>query len=171
MIAMTQIRFLLSYFSNVIFQHNPSTYQIHHPTNQNSSKQPHFKRKNHGRRIISQRLLSEYAYLLQPGIGKLYCITDVKELHDWHIEQCNNHPLFKPILISSITSSEEEKDNKTYDDPCVKAMIYETEEGKKVSRSGGTKYYAVYECLPKENIRTRLHAGNFFSQQSITEEK
>ena len=98
---------------------------------------PHFKRKNHPRRIVSERLLSEYAYFLEPG-GKVYTITDVKELHEWHVEKCDSHPLFKRI------EDKEELDN----DPCVNAIINETEEGKKVSRNNGSKYYAVYEYRP-----------------------
>lgn len=35
---------------------------------------PHFKAKNHRRRIVSHILLSEYAYLLKPG-GRLYTVT------------------------------------------------------------------------------------------------
>ncbi len=35
---------------------------------------PHFKAKNHRRRIVSTVLLSEYAYLIKPG-GRLYTIT------------------------------------------------------------------------------------------------
>lgn len=35
---------------------------------------PHFKAKNHRRRIISDTLLSEYAYFLKPG-GRLYAVT------------------------------------------------------------------------------------------------
>ena len=45
---------------------------------------PHFKARNHRRRIVSQGLLSEYAYVLKPK-GRIYCITDVKDLHDWHV--------------------------------------------------------------------------------------
>ena len=37
---------------------------------------PHFKAKNHRRRIINTGFLSEYAYLLKDG-GRIYCITDV----------------------------------------------------------------------------------------------
>lgn len=35
---------------------------------------PHFKTKNHRRRIVSDILLSEYAYVLAPG-GRLYTVT------------------------------------------------------------------------------------------------
>ena len=41
---------------------------------------PHFKAKNHRRRIVSETMLGEYAYLLRPG-GRLYLVTDVLELH------------------------------------------------------------------------------------------
>jgi hypothetical protein len=37
-------------------------------------------------------------------------------------------------------------------DPCVKAMINVTEEGKKVERSGSNKYYMVYRRLPEESV-------------------
>lgn len=109
---------------------------------------PHFKRKNHVRRIISDRLLTEYAYILKPG-GRLYCITDVKELHEWHLDKCNAHALFRKL------SDEELKD-----DPCVEAMRTETEEGKKVERAGTEKYYAVYERIEEP---PQVTAENFFS--------
>lgn len=108
---------------------------------------PHFKRKNHGRRIVSERLLTEYAYFLKAG-GKLYCITDVKELHDWHVEHCDAHPLFRRIAEPE-------------DDPCVKAMSTETEESKKVERNNGSKYYAVYERI-ETSLAPKLNVDNFF---------
>lgn len=104
---------------------------------------PHFKRKNHSRRIISERLLAEYAYVLQPNVGRLYCITDVEELHEWHIKACDAHPLFRRL------SAQE-----TEEDPCVQAMISTTEEGKKVERTGGKKHYAVYQRLPNEQAQS-----------------
>jgi len=110
---------------------------------------PHFKRKNHSRRIVSVRLLSEYAYVLNPG-GLLYTITDVLELHEWHVAQCDSHPLFTRL-----------DDDQVESDPCVAAMKAETEEGKKVSREGREKYYAVYERIPDERAAP-VHAGNFF---------
>ncbi|KAL3793464.1 hypothetical protein ACHAW5_001639 [Stephanodiscus triporus] len=98
---------------------------------------PHFKRKNHPRRIISERLLSEYAYLLRPNVGRLYCITDVRDLHDWHVDRCDAHPMFRKL-----------NDDEMKDDPCVELMKSTTEEGKKVRREGKfghEMYYAVYE--------------------------
>ena len=110
---------------------------------------PHFKRKNHPRRIISERLLSEYAYYLKEG-GKLYCITDVKELHDWHVEKCNAHPLFQRI-----------NDSGCEEDPCVMEMMTKTEESQKVDRAGSNKYYAVYQKIPTTLVK-EVTATNFF---------
>ena len=101
------------------------------------------------RRIVSERLLSEYAYFLVPS-GKLYAITDVKELHEWHVAKCDSHPLFERIV----------DEDELAQDPCVDAMITETEEGKKVARNGGNKYFAVYRRLiPSQQ---NWHVGNFF---------
>jgi len=96
---------------------------------------PHFKRKNYSRRIISERLLTEYAYFLKPN-GRLYCITDVEDLHEWHVEKCNAHPLFQRLSTEDMSKDE-----------CVHAMNYDTEESKKVDRAGSAKYYAVFERI------------------------
>lgn len=44
----------------------------------------------------STALLAEYAYLLAPG-GILYTITDVENLHNWHVEKSSAHPCFERI--------------------------------------------------------------------------
>ncbi|KAI9905810.1 hypothetical protein PsorP6_013970 [Peronosclerospora sorghi] len=103
---------------------------------------PQFKARLHRRRIINTPLLAEYAYLLAPG-GILYTITDVEELHEWHVEKCSSHPCFTRIPDSELDA-----------DPCVKAMMEETEEGKKVARGGGKKYVAVFRRKANEDIIT-----------------
>jgi len=123
---------------------------------------PHFKRKNYPRRIVSERLLSEYGYFLVPG-GKLYTITDVEELHKWHVEKCDSHPMFERIT--------DEKE--LAEDPCVNAMITETEEGKKVARNGGKKHYAVYRRDPVQEgskKKHNWHMENFFDPPPAKEE-
>ena len=102
---------------------------------------PHFKAKNHRRRIVSEPLLAEYAYVLKEG-GLLYAITDVEELHKWHVAKLDAHNCFEKIEIDD-------------DDVYVNAITQETEEGKKVSRQGGhmqdgSKYAAVYKRVRSE---------------------
>jgi tRNA (guanine-N7-)-methyltransferase len=99
---------------------------------------PHFKRSNHRRRIISSSLLAEYAYILKPN-GIMYTITDVYDLHNWKVAYSNLHPAFERIPDSEL-------DN----DPCVEIMRTYTEEGKKVERFDGNKFVAVYRRLTYE---------------------
>jgi len=115
---------------------------------------PHFKRKNYGRRIVSERLLSEYAYFLKEG-GRLYCITDVLELHQWHVTKCNQHPLFRRIENDEL-------------DPCVDAIRTTTEESQKVERAKGQKYHAVYERIPNCDVKP---VESFFEETPEEETK
>lgn len=91
---------------------------------------PHFKAKNHRRRIVSTALLAEYAYVLKPD-GLIYCVTDVQQLHQWHLEKLQAHPLFAPHEIED-------------SDPYIRAILGDTEEGQKVSRNYGTKFWTVF---------------------------
>ncbi len=96
---------------------------------------------------MSDTLLSEYAYILDDtGVGRLYLITDVEELHEWHLAQCEKHPLFERI----------DDDVAEAEDPSVRAMVNETEEGKKVQRAGNAKYWAVYRRLPNSLAQLKL---------------
>ncbi|ERM93489.1 tRNA (guanine-N(7)-)-methyltransferase [Amborella trichopoda] len=93
---------------------------------------PHFKEKNHRRRVISPHLLAEYAYVLAPG-GIIYTLTDVEELGAW-MEGClDAHPLFEPL-------SEEE----VCTDPVAAILDSATEEGQKVARNEGQTFRSVY---------------------------
>jgi len=60
--------------------------------------------------------------------------VDVKDLHEWHIEKCSNHPCFERIP----------DDEALAHDPCTNMLFTETEEGKKVTRLGGKKFFAVF---------------------------
>ncbi|KAI5467674.1 PXA domain-containing protein [Mariannaea sp. PMI_226] len=96
---------------------------------------PHFKTRKHKARIVSTTLNSEYAYALRPG-GIVYTITDVEALHEWMVQHLDAHPAFERV-------SKEEEDA----DECVKVMLNETEEGKKVSRNNGQKFVALFRRL------------------------
>ncbi|GKY91806.1 hypothetical protein MPSEU_000152300 [Mayamaea pseudoterrestris] len=125
---------------------------------------PQFKRKNHCRRIVTDRLLSQYAYVLKPGIGRLYCITDVKELHDWHVKHCDAHPLFRRIVVDDegLTVNDQIQSDV---DPCIEVMRTATEEGKKVERNQGSKYFAVYKRIANHEA-SKVTASNFFGMKA-----
>lgn len=96
---------------------------------------PHFKKANHRRRIISPTLLAEYAYILAIG-GKIYTVTDVKDLYDWEVKHLDEHPLFERV-----------PDEEAEKDPVVPLILTSTEESKKVERQKGDRFYAVYRRI------------------------
>jgi tRNA (guanine-N7-)-methyltransferase len=101
---------------------------------------PHFKQRKHKARIITNTLLSEYAYVLKEN-GILYTITDVLDLHEWMKNHLDEHPMFERL-------TEEEESN----DKCVEIMTNATEEGKKVSRNNGNKYIVCFRRLPNPEV-------------------
>lgn len=96
---------------------------------------PHFKEKNHRRRVISMHLLDEYAYVLGIG-GIIYTITDVEELGHWMKTCLENHPMFEALTEEKLKA-----------DPVVKLLSSATEEGQKVARNGGQTFQAVYRRI------------------------
>ncbi|KMT11852.1 hypothetical protein BVRB_5g105480 [Beta vulgaris subsp. vulgaris] len=93
---------------------------------------PHFKEKNHRRRVISPFLLDEYAYVLREG-GIIYTMTDVEELGVWMKTCLENHPMFEAFTEEELEA-----------DPVVKLLESATEEGQKVARNGGQTFQAVF---------------------------
>lgn len=96
---------------------------------------PHFKEKNHRRRVIGPHLLDEYAFVLQVG-GVIYTITDVEELGEWMRSCLENHPMFEAISGEELEA-----------DPVVKLLSSATEEGQKVARNGGQTYLTVFRRI------------------------
>lgn len=92
---------------------------------------PHFKRKNHRKRIISQPLLAEFGYTLEPG-GILYIITDVSELMEWMVGHLTVSPLFDRLPRDALRA-----------DPAVPLLI-NTDEGQKVQRNNGNMFIAAF---------------------------
>jgi len=92
---------------------------------------PHFKRKNHRKRIISQPLLAEFGYTLSAG-GHLYAITDVAELMEWMVGHLTASLLFERLSRDELRA-----------DPCVPLLIH-TDEGQKVQRNNGNMYISVF---------------------------
>ncbi|KAL6861316.1 hypothetical protein ACP4OV_017016 [Aristida adscensionis] len=96
---------------------------------------PHFKEKNHRRRVISMQLLDEYAYVMEVG-GIIYTITDVEELGVWMRSCLEKHPLFEAVPDEEIKA-----------DPVVKLLSTATEEGQKVARNGGQTFQAIFRRI------------------------
>ncbi|KAI8011482.1 tRNA (guanine-N(7)-)-methyltransferase [Camellia lanceoleosa] len=96
---------------------------------------PHFKEKNHWRRVISPHLLDEYAYVLGVG-GIIYTITDVEELGEWMKACLEGHPLFEALTDEELEA-----------DPVMKLLNSATEEGQKVARNGGQTFQAVFRRI------------------------
>ncbi|CRH00143.1 methyltransferase, putative [Plasmodium relictum] len=92
---------------------------------------PHFKKHNWRRRIITLENLSLYYHLLQKG-GLIYFITDVFTLYLW-VKFCfTKFPYFK------LLSHEEYKN-----DICVKLIHESSEESKKVKKNNQYMYFCV----------------------------
>jgi tRNA (guanine-N7-)-methyltransferase len=96
---------------------------------------PHFKARKHKARIISPTLLAEYAYVLRIG-GIVYTVTDVEDLHHWMVTHLDAFPLFERVEESVLR--EQGKGG------IIDAVMNGTEEGKKVERNGGKKYFAAF---------------------------
>jgi tRNA (guanine-N7-)-methyltransferase len=110
---------------------------------------PHFKRQNHRRRIVSPALLTEYASFLRPG-GILFTITDVEALHVWMRDHIEEHPMFQVLPCDA-------------SDPCVRAMQTATDEARKSLREGREHYWvAARRVTEAEADAAALSAGPFF---------
>lgn len=96
---------------------------------------PHFKQRKSKNRIISSTLLAEYAFILRPG-GILYTITDVEDLHEWMVKHLEAFPLFQRLTDRDLDG-----------DVCVEAVWNATEEGKKVIRNKGEKWFAAFRRI------------------------
>lgn len=96
---------------------------------------PHFKEKNHRRRVISPHLLDEYAFTLKVG-GIIYTITDVEELGEWMRACLEDHPMFEALTPQELEA-----------DPVVELLSTATEEGQKVARNGGQTFRAVFRRI------------------------
>ena len=111
---------------------------------------PHFKKVNHRRRIINQQLLTDYAYILKPE-GRIYEVTDVKDLHDWNCMHLDRHPMFEKI-----------PEDKLQGDPCIKAMCEETDEAQKVIRNEGSIWHAVYRKKDASQDDVKIEIMQYF---------
>mmetsp|Transcript_4545 Transcript_4545/g.7798 ORF Transcript_4545/g.7798 Transcript_4545/m.7798 type:complete len:282 (-) Transcript_4545:336-1181(-) len=101
---------------------------------------PHFKKSNHRRRIITVSLLDYYAYLLRDN-GLIYNITDVKDLYEWTTDQFDKHPLFERLTEQELKQGDVHK--------VCELITNQTDEAQRVTRNEGQKYLCVYrkKCI------------------------
>jgi tRNA (guanine-N7-)-methyltransferase len=93
-------------------------------------------------------LLNDYLYLLKPG-GKLYTITDVEDLHKWHLEVISSNPTMKRVPEEEI-----EKDE-------FIQFMKNTDEAKKVKKKNESMFVLVHEKVSNNNINSIEDLWNF----------
>lgn len=96
---------------------------------------PHFKRHNWRRRIITIENLSLYYHLLKNN-GYIYFITDVYTLYLWVIFCFSKCPYFKVLTNKDCEN-----------DICVKLIHESSEESKKVKKNKQNMYYCVAQKI------------------------
>lgn len=106
---------------------------------------PHWKRKNIRRRIISPGLVQEYAHLLEVG-GLIYTVSDVPELEDWMIKCLDDSPLFVRLTEEEIDQYSENHRK------VVDVVTSSSEDAIRTQRKGLNRNYAVHKrILPQYN--------------------
>jgi tRNA (guanine-N7-)-methyltransferase len=93
---------------------------------------PHFKKRRHRQRVVSDQLLAEYAYVLAPG-GVAYFVTDVPELFEWMDERFARFPLFRRRTPAEVAS-----------DPVAPFVRDMTDEAARVEKSDRGKHDASF---------------------------
>ncbi|EPY23069.1 methyltransferase [Strigomonas culicis] len=97
---------------------------------------PHWKRKNIRRRIISPSLVQEYAYWLRVG-GLLFTVSDVEGLETWMTECLDACPLFRRLTDDEVTK-----------DPRVAEVLEiaknASEDAQRTERKGLNKFFAIH---------------------------
>jgi len=116
---------------------------------------PQFKPSHHRRRIVNTQLLDEYAYAIREG-GRLYTITDVRDLHNWMKAHADAHPSFSRLTDAELAS-----------DPSVAVMLVATEEGRKVARNHGKKYIAVYRRVTTDEANKKADLHDFWTEPPV----
>lgn len=96
---------------------------------------PHFKKSNWDRRIISINLLDVYAYFIAVG-GTIYTVTDVEDLHKWEADALDRHPLFRRATAEEIQQ-----------DPTIPIMLDCTNDAQKAKREGRGQWYTVHKRI------------------------
>ena len=101
---------------------------------------PHWKRANVRRRIISPGLVHVYAYWMRVG-GLVYTVSDVPELEAWMIQCLDESPMFQRL-----TDAELEHDRTVLD-----IAVTTSEDAQRAQRKGLPKNFAVHRRINPED--------------------
>ncbi|CAG9582879.1 putative tRNA (guanine-N(7)-)-methyltransferase [Leishmania major strain Friedlin] len=96
---------------------------------------PHWKRKNIRRRIISPGLVQEYAYWLRHG-GLVYTVSDVAELEEWMVQCLDDSPLFRRLAEAELCTPEHKQ--------VLEIVTGASEDAQRTARKGLQKHFAVH---------------------------
>lgn len=96
---------------------------------------PHWKKKNIRRRIISPGLVQEYAYWLKVG-GLMYTVSDVKELETWMVDCLDACPLFRRLTEEELSTAEHQR--------VLSIVTDSSEDAQRTERKGLKKNFAVH---------------------------
>lgn len=89
--------------------------------------------------------------MLKAG-GKIYVISDVKDLYDWEVEHLELHPLFERVPQYEEAG-----------DPCIRFMREGTDEAKKVIKNEGSMWHAVYRKRDPASPAAHKDLAAFFA--------
>ena len=117
---------------------------------------PHFQAHSHRRRVISRGLLATYAYILREG-GLMYTVTDVIDLHEWHVRHIEEYALFERLPPAEETPEH---------DPVVAAITRRTDESVKVAKVQGDVFVAVFRRVPDSALAVAGGSAFEASRQS-----
>jgi tRNA (guanine-N7-)-methyltransferase len=103
---------------------------------------PHWKKTNIRRRIISPGLVQRYANWLAPG-GLLYTVSDVRELEDWMIECLDASPQFVRLSDAELAAQADLLD----------IVTSTSEDAQRAVRKNLAKNFAVHRRVPYDDSR------------------
>ena len=98
---------------------------------------PHWKKKNIRRRIISPGLVQEYAYWLRVG-GLIYTVSDVEGLEQWMIQCLDDSPLFERLTDAEVDAHSPNHSK------VIQIVTSSSEDAQRTQRKGLNKNYAVH---------------------------
>lgn len=110
---------------------------------------PHFKRKNVRRRIISPALCAEYAFWLRPG-GLLYTVSDVPELEEWMVACLDACPMFVRLTEAELDALS------PFERRVLTVVTTTSEDAQRTARKGLKPNFAIHRRVVPDSTAHRV---------------